>query len=277
MGLIFDIKEFGLHDGRGMRTTVFLKGCPLHCLWCHNPEGISSEIEVARNTGKCTGCGLCRQKCAHEECRGLGVCLKRCPGDYVRKIGREYSPEALAAQLRRNESFLKYGGVTFSGGEPLEQADFIWETLRYLSGLPTAIETCGFVPGRVFQQAIAKINDIFIDIKHIQTRKHRQFTGQGNELILQNVRQLMESRKNFTVRVPLIPGLTDTEENFSGIAEFLAPAKDRVTVELIPYNRMTGAKYRTVGRSYLPCFDETQAVNKDVSAFAERNILCIAY
>lgn len=277
MGIVFDIKEFGLHDGRGMRTTVFLKGCPLHCLWCHNPEGISPEIEVARNTGKCTGCGLCRQKCAHEECQGLGVCLKRCPGDYVRKIGREYSPEALAAQLMKNKSFLKYGGVTFSGGEPLMQADFIWETLRQLSGLPTAIETCGFVSGRVFRQTIEKIDDIFIDIKHIHTHKHRQFTGQGNELILQNIRQLMESKKSFTVRVPLIPGLTDTGENFNGIAEFLAPAKDRVTVELIPYNRLTGAKYRAIGRTYLPCFDETRAVNKDISAFIKRNILCIAY
>lgn len=277
MGVIFDIKEFGLHDGKGLRTTVFLKGCPLRCLWCHNPEGISPEIETARNTEKCTGCGLCLQKCAHEDCRGLGVCLKRCPGDYVRKIGREYSPEELAAQLMKNASFLKAGGVTFSGGEPLLQADFIWETLRHVTGVSTAIETCGFVSAGVFQQAIEKIDDIFIDIKHIDTQKHRRFTGQGNERILQNIQRLMESKKKFTVRVPLIPGLTDTEENFNGIAEFLVPAKDGVKVELIPYNRLTGAKYSAVGRTYLPYFDEARAVNKDVSAFIKKNIACVAY
>lgn len=276
VGTVFDIKEFALHDGRGMRTTVFLKGCPLRCVWCHNPEGLNFEIEAARDTEKCTGCGLCQKSCSHEECRGFGVCLKRCPGNFVRSIGREYTPRQLAQQLLKNESFLKKGGVTFSGGEPLGQAEFIWDTLEYLGDISTAIETCGFVSEKIFRQAIEKFDDIFIDIKHIDAEQHRRLTGQSNERILQNLRQLIESSKPFTVRVPLIPGLTDTDENLNGIAEFLVSAK-HVRVELLPYNPMTGAKYKAIGRQYTPCFEEKKAVCKNTAAFTARNIPCIAY
>ncbi len=277
MGLVFDIKEFGLHDGSGMRTTVFLKGCPLHCLWCHNPEGISAGREVARNTGKCTGCGLCQNPCMHQECQSFGICLKRCPGNYVRLIGTEYSPERLAELLNKNQYFLKKGGVTFSGGEPLMQAEFILETIRFLPGIHTAIETCGFAAEDVFKRVIRQIDSIFIDIKQFNEQKHIEFTGQSNSLILKNVQWLIEDKRVFTVRVPLIPGLTDTEENFNKIAQFLAPAAGRVKVELIPYNRMTGAKYKAIGKKYEPCFDEKQPVNKNTWEFFKRNIECIAY
>ena len=273
--LIFDIKEFGLHDGRGMRTTVFFKGCPLKCLWCHNPEGISAEQEVARNESKCSHCGLCRRKCNHPDCIKAGVCLHICPNDLVKLIGREYSCEELAEKLKKNEIFLKNGGVTFSGGEPLLQIDFIVELIKMLN-VKTAVETCGFVNKESFKKAIDNIDDIFIDIKHIDPETHKKFTGQDNKIILENIEMLKKSEKPFTVRTPLIPGLTDTNENLYGIANFLKDAKN-VSVELIPYNRMTGAKYRAIGKEYDPPFDENQKINKNTLPYKEAGIKCIAY
>ena len=271
-GIVFDIKEFGLHDGAGLRTTVFLKGCPLRCAWCHNPEGISPEREVVRNLRKCTGCGLCRKPCSHEECKGLGYCTKICPNDNVKAAGEIYTPEALAERLLRDREFLKFGGVTFSGGEPLRQTDFILETVSRLDGIRTACETCGQVAPAVFRRAAEKIDEIYIDIKLFDEEEHKKWTGSSNRVILENVAYLMDAGKAFTVRTPLIPGVTDKDENFEAIAAFLAPAKERVKVELIPYNRLTGAKYRSVGREYHPPFDEARPLNKNIRPYEAHGI-----
>ncbi len=276
-GIVFDIKEFGLHDGAGLRTTVFLKGCPMRCAWCHNPEGISQEREVVRNLKKCTGCGLCRKPCDHEECRGLGYCTKICPEDNVKAAGEEYTPEKLAERLLQDREFLEFGGVTFSGGEPLRQTDFILETISHLEGIRTAVETCGYVAREDFRRAAAVIDDIYIDIKLFDEEEHKKWTGCSNRLILENVAYLMDAGKDFTVRTPLIPGVTDKDENFEAIASFLAPAKARVKVELIPYNVMTGAKYRSVGKEYRPPFDEAQPLNKNTRPYEEKGIRIMAY
>lgn len=275
--LVFDIKEFGLHDGSGLRTTVFLKGCPLACEWCHNPEGQSFEREISKNSEKCTHCGLCKMGCSHPECRGLGVCLKICPNDCIRAVGEEMTPDGLAARLLKNIRFLRMGGVTFSGGEPACHAEFIKETVRRLDGINTAIETCGYVDTGVFLDLVSHIDDIFMDIKLIDEAVHIRYTGKSNRLILRNAVAIAETGRQITFRVPLIPTVTDTDENLYGIAEFLAPYREKITVELIPYNRLTGAKYRSVGREYRPSFDEKCPVSKNTAPFDRKNIICRAY
>ena len=269
--LIFDIKEFGLHDGTGMRTTVFLKGCPLRCIWCHNPEGQSFFKEVTKNPLKCTSCGLCKRECTHEACRDLGVCVKICPNNNVKKVGEEYSPQALAEKLLKNKVFLKQGGVTFSGGEPLCHGELILETIKYLGNIRTAVETCGYVKEEDFLRVTDKIDDIFLDIKLIDENEHIKYTGVSNKLILQNAMEILKKRF-VTVRIPLIPSVTDTDENLCGIAEFLAPYKNNLVVEFIPYNKMTGAKYKNLGRAYEPNFDENAVLNKNTEFFAKKGI-----
>lgn len=275
--LIFDIKEFALHDGSGLRTTVFLKGCPLRCEWCHNPEGQEYEAELSKNDTKCVHCDLCKHTCSHPECQGVGYCIKLCPNNCLKLIGTGISPSDLASELLKNERFLRKGGVTFSGGEPLTHADFIIETAKHMEGINLAVETCGYAPTDSFLRAISVINDIYFDIKLISDEEHIKYTGLSNSLILKNFKELMKTGRKVTVRIPLIPTVTDTEENLHGIAEFLEQYRDNVNVELIPYNAMTGAKYASVGKIYSPSFDEKAQLNKDCSPFEQRGIACIAF
>ena len=277
-GIVFDIKEFGLHDGPGLRLTVFLKGCPLRCVWCHNPEGLTFGKQLVRNVDACRRCGLCQRPCDHAECAALGACVHICPDRLVRVVGEEYTPERLAERaLSYREFFGDRGGVTFSGGEPLMQADFIDSVIPLLGDVRLGVETCAFVPAEVFDRMMPKFHDRFVDMKVMDANEHRRLTGQDNALILRNIASLKAMRLPFTVRVPLIPGCTDTPDNFERIAAFLADAADRVTVELLPYNRMTGAKYRAIGSAYNPPFDESKPLNKDASAFEKHGVPCHVY
>lgn len=274
--LIFDIKEFGLHDGSGLRTTVFFKGCPLKCVWCHNPEGQSFIKEISKNQSKCTSCGLCKKHCNHEECKEFDLCLKICPNDNIKVVGQEFTPESLSEKLLKNKVFLQKGGVTFSGGEPLCQGDFILETIKHLQGIKTAVETCGYVKQEDFIRITDKIDDIFLDIKLIDENEHIKYTGVSNKLILENIKAIL-SKRFVTIRIPLIPSLTDTDKNLQEIADFLAPYKNNVKVELIPYNKMTGAKYKNLGKEYNPPFNENGTLNKNIGIFTERGITATAY
>lgn len=275
-GIIFDIKEFALHDGPGLRTTVFLKGCPLRCEWCHNPEGQSFSPELLKNKSRCAGCGLCERGCRHPECAPWGVCLKVCPNNCLKIAGRRMTARELADELLRNELFLRQGGVTFSGGEPLCQADFILEVQKLLRGIPVAVETCGCVAPDVFKKVARAADRVYMDIKLIDRDEHVRRTGRDNGVILENAAWLAASGYDAVFRVPLIPGVTDTDSNLSGIAEFLS-GYHTVSVELIPYNRLTGAKYRSVGREYSPSFDETLPPNRNTAVFESRGIRCRAY
>lgn len=275
--LIFDIKEFALHDGQGLRTTVFFKGCPMKCIWCHNPESQSFFREKAKNESKCVHCGLCQRQCSHEECKGLGVCIKVCPNNCVRAVGEEYTPEKLVEVLNKNRYFLQKGGVTFSGGEPLCHTEFILKTVPLLDGIKTAVETCGYADKQTFIKAIAAIDDIFMDIKLIDESEHIRYTGKSNKTILENAEYILDTGRKATFRVPLIPGITDRDENLSGIAEFLKKGRGNIKVELIPYNRLTGAKYKSVGREYNPPFDEKAPLNKNTAVFEENGISAEAF
>ena len=257
-GIVFSIEEFSVYDGPGIRTSVFLKGCPLRCSWCHNPEGQSRDIQIVRSPNGCISCGTCTstavtvdgQLCFTQES------IDRCPMNLLRYCGEEISSDALCQTLLKNQRILSNGGgVTFSGGEPLMQSDFLFSCLRSLKGkLHTAIQTSGFCSTEVFREALSLADYFLYDLKLTDSKLHQKFTGVTNEPILQNFALLAESGKNFTIRVPLIPGVTDTSENLTAIAQLL----DRHHIhyiELLPYNKMAGGKYAMLLRTYDPGFD----------------------
>ncbi len=247
-GTIFDIKEFSLHDGPGARTTVFLKGCPLRCRWCHNPEGISPRPQLMVIESRCRHCGLCVQGCGHADCQPFHRCLHACPDHLVRVAGYEISAETLAEILLKNRDFFKTcnGGVTLSGGEPLMQPEFALELLQKLQGVHTAVETCGHARPEVFAAVIAAVDFVLLDMKLIDEQEHLAQTGVGNRLIVENFRQLKRSGKPYVIRTPLIPGITDTPDNLRGIQALIGDAP----WEQLPYNTMAGAKYPQLGLTY---------------------------
>ena len=249
-GLIFDIKEFALHDGGGIRDTVFFKGCPLRCVWCHNPEGLEPQKELYLKKARCTGCGLCQSPCEHPDCAPFGRCLHVCPQNLVSVAGEEWESEELASRLLRHKSVFDStgGGVTLSGGEPLLQATFCEELLSHLHGkIHTAIETSGYASPESFERVTALCDLVMMDLKIANPADHQKFTGVDNAPILTNAKRLQASGKTHLFRVPLIPAITDTEENLRAIAEIAGESP----VELLPYNTMAAAKYQNVGRTFL--------------------------
>ena len=248
-GLIFDIKQFAIHDGEGIRTTVFLKGCPLRCAWCHNPEGLSPKKELYIKQNGCVGCGHCRVPCDHEECREFGRCLHICPKDLVSVAGREYESHELAEKLLKHKFFFDSmgGGVTLSGGEPLMQAEFCVELLTILKGkISTAIETSGYADTKIFQEVISLCDFVYMDIKLADTEEHKKYTGVDNQKILTNAKWLKESGIPHTFRTPLVPDITDTEENLSAIKAIVGYSP----WEKLAYNPLAPAKYASVGREF---------------------------
>lgn len=261
-GIIFDIKEFSVHDGPGVRQTVFFKGCPLRCNWCHNPEGLSMQPQLLVRRSACIRCGACASVCRSAVCTACGRCIPVCPVRARSLCGETLSSDALASKLLRNTALYAQmgGGVTFSGGEPLMQPDFLLETASALHGVHLTIETAGFAERNVFLSAVKAVDTVMMDLKLIDSALHRRFTGRDNACILDNLEQLCAGSKPFLIRIPLIPGVTDTEENLSAAAKLLRGARALTAVELLPYNRMAGAKYDWLGAVYAPMFDPEQPV-----------------
>ncbi|MBQ8357279.1 MAG: glycyl-radical enzyme activating protein [Clostridia bacterium] len=263
-GHIFDIKEFSVNDGPGIRTTVFFRGCPLRCIWCHNPEGLERGRGVLVRQNGCLHCGRCRIPCDHPECRGLGRCLHACPMGLIEELGREWDAKSLAERLMRDAELYASsgGGVTLSGGEPLLQYEFAIELLRLLP-VHKAIETSGFASGEVFKRVLDEVDYVMMDIKLADSEAHRRYTGVDNAPILENFKRLKESGKPYLIRVPLIPDITDTTENLSKIATVVGDSP----VELLPYNRMAGAKYPSVGKTFTDLITKTENNPIDLSVF----------
>ena len=248
-GTVFDIKEFSLHDGPGSRVTVFLKGCPLRCVWCHNPEGLSPAPQMMFKENMCVRCGECFKPCSHAECKAYGRCLYVCPYDCLSISGKIYDASELAGKLAEYVPFFgSGGGVTFSGGEPMMQADFLCEVIDTLkkNNIHTAIQTSGYAKNETFRKVIDDIDYIMMDIKLADREEHKKYTGMYNDVILENFRYLKCSGKPYIIRVPLIPGITDTEENLNGISGIVGDSP----VELLNYNTLAGAKYKMLGLKY---------------------------
>ncbi len=258
-GVVFSIEEFSIYDGPGIRTTVFLKGCPLRCMWCHSPEGQSFAPEILRSPNGCLSCGACLEKGLEitGEKRLVKESINVCPKDLIREAGTVYAPDELVGKILKNARILqKGGGVTFSGGEPLSQADFLTDCLSRLEGrIHRAIQTSGYATEEVFDRVLALCDYVLFDLKLIDDKKHRYYCGQSNELILKNYRALARSGKEFITRIPLIPTVNDTVDNLSKTAELMDRCGVR-RVELLPYHKLTGSKYAMTGRVYAPEFDE---------------------
>lgn len=285
-GTVFDIKEFSVYDGPGVRVTVFLKGCPLRCQWCHNPEGLSPHPEIMVTAASCTDCGACYiDSCAltggtkalasgKSKCIGCGKCTEKCPNAFRKVCGKLYSPKELADAIMKNADFLREGGgVTFSGGEPTVQADFLLEVMALLP-LHKAIQTCGQCNPKTFKTVLDAVDFLFFDIKHTDPDKHKEYTGVSNETILENLEAVKESGKPFIARIPLIKGVNDGCENLKRTAELLKGAKALIRVELLPYNSVAGAKYEMVGKVFEHSFEAPDLKSLDLTPFREAGIEC---
>lgn len=257
-GLIFSIEEFALFDGDGIRVNVFFKGCPLKCKWCHNPEGQNPEIEIVRNPNSCKGCGKCNEICDNQpNCKLCDRCIINCPEGALRRSGEWIESDTLAGKLLRFAPALKNGGgLTFSGGEVLAQADFLIEVLQKTSAMHRIIETSGFGDPDKFKEVLKNVDFVFYDLKVMDEDKHKFYTGVSNKLILQNATALKESGVPFTIRVPFIKDVNTDEDNLTALAEFLKDAQNLKAVELLKYNHLAGAKYGLLGRTYEEAFRE---------------------
>jgi pyruvate formate lyase activating enzyme len=238
-GIVFEIRELTLHDGPGVRTTVCLTGCPLACTWCHNPEGRSRRPQPLRSPSG------------------------------SRVVGRRYDADELAGLLLRQADILAdcEGGVTFSGGEPLAQARFVADVIDRLPGVHVALQTSGWGGRAAFLMLAKRARLVLFDLKLIDPEAHARWTGRRNAPILRNLSLLAELDRPFVVRVPLVPGVTDTPSNLEAIAATVAALPRRPAVELLPYNRAAGGKYGACGMTFAPGFDEDRPANADLAPF----------
>jgi len=264
---VFSVEEFSTFDGPGIRTTVFLKGCPLKCEWCHNPEGQSFRNELIKTQVGCLSCGKCKNAEDDEK-------ISLCPNNLYRFAAKEYTAQELKTKLLKNADILNLsgGGITFSGGEPLANYEFLKEILSLLKGkVHLALQTCGFCESEKFEEILPLCDYLLYDIKIVDPQLHKKYTGVCNKRILKNFKSLIESGKEFVIRTPLIPGVTDTNENLQNIAELLSENGIK-SIDLMPYHELTGSKYAAVNREYNPTFKETKALNYGKEIFEKYGI-----
>ena len=262
---LMDVKRFAVHDGPGIRTTLFLKGCTLKCIWCHNPEGISPQKQLAYYGHKCIGCGECVKICevgAHqlttaghlflrEKCIGCGKCEPACLGNALSFFGRPINVEEAYRIVTEDAVFYREtGGVTVSGGEPLCNSAFIFDLFTSLkaAGIHTAVDTCGNIPWENFEKVLP-VTDLFLfDVKHIAPDAHKKLTGADNLRILDNLQRLSAAGSAIEIRMPLVPQSNDDEETLRGIGSFLQPL-NITKMKILPYHSMARSKYDALGMS----------------------------
>lgn len=269
IAITFNIQQFSTEDGPGIRTTVFMKGCPLRCAWCHNPEGASPHLDLVWYDARCIAARECLRVCPEnaltltpsgmaidrKRCTVCGKCAEACPASALEVIGKEWSVEELVRELLKDKVFYETsgGGVTFSGGEPMMQTDFLCEILPLCkeSGLHIALDTCGAVASERYQRVVEWLDLALFDLKIMDSVKHQQATGVGNELILNNARLLALRGVPMWIRTPIIPGYTDDDANIQAIARFIRDELPTVARwDLLAYTNLGKPKYHRLDLPY---------------------------
>jgi pyruvate formate lyase activating enzyme len=262
-GLVFNTQRYSIHDGPGIRTTVFMKGCPLRCAWCHNPEGIDPESELVFIENRCLGCGECRRVCLRlqasgngsdwpKDCVRCGECVKVCPSEARQLVGRRMGVKEVLDEVLLDRVFYEEsgGGVTFSGGEPFLQPQFLLKLLAACrtEGIHTAVDTSGYASREDLMTA-APLTDLFLyDLKIMDDARHRQWTGASNAVILENLLALGAVHQNIWIRMPLVPGFNDDAEQIEAVARFAASVPGVRQVNLLPYHATAAHKWIGLGK-----------------------------
>lgn len=289
-GFLFDLYRGTTHDGPGMRSTAFFKGCPLHCAWCHNPESISTKQQIWWEQAQCIGCLQCVSSCPHDACQATeqgiyinehacvqcGNCIKTCPTGALSFIGKYRSTVDLMKELEKYAPYYKKygGGITVSGGEPLLQYPFVETLFRMASekGIHTALDTCGAVSYKCFEHVLPFTNCVLFDIKLMDSQLHKQYTGSDNKEILANLLHIAEDIRagrfhcDIWIRTPLIPGITATETNMISISEFILNNLSDVVSrwELCTFNKACSSKYSRLHQTWT-CADTPLVTHSDVA------------
>jgi pyruvate formate lyase activating enzyme len=270
VGIIFNTQRFSIQDGPGIRTTVFLKGCPLRCLWCSNPESQNFFPEVVHSDFLCNSCGCCLEVCELQAisfthkgkgvkinrkiCNRCGKCVDACIPKAIKFYGREMTVDEVFQEVVRDQEFYQDsgGGVTVSGGEPLSQPDFVSALFKQCQSvnIHTCIETCGYAENGVWEKVLPHTDLLLFDVKLIDRSEHRRVTGKSNDKILNNLRFVATTGVPFIIRIPIIPSINNSEENITDIARYVTGLKGLREVNFMPYHRLGMSKYKMLDRRY---------------------------
>lgn len=294
-GTVFNISRYAIHDGPGIRTTVFLKGCPLGCWWCHNPEGISPEPEISLCPNRCARCGACIEACPEHAismsddgaetdatlCKLCFTCTQVCPADAREIVGRTMTADEVMAEIKKDVAFYDEsgGGVTFSGGEPLMQPAFLLELLGGCGRLDIhrTVDTSGYATRSVLLEVAGRSDLLLYDLKHMNPEIHRKYTGVSNELILENLKALSCRPIAFRIRFPVMPGINDDRNNIERTGAFLQSLHRVCYIDLLPYHDVASSKYKRFGYPYrlgkLPACDPASL--QDIAAVLSSYGLCV--